>query len=379
MGRESVFVRNTTPEILRLKNYVPGPTTEEIARIASVQHERIVKLSSNENPLGPSPQVVRAIRQAAANVSLYPNSLCVKLRNELTLALGAGISAENILVACGSSEIFSLIIRAFSRPSDEIVYGDPSFSVYADAAIVDARIPAPIPLNAPSFEFKAAAVIKRLTEKTKVVIVTRPNNPTSRLVPLKEVEIICEDSPDRVVVCDEAYIEFADNYKTESAVNLIGRFENLLVTRTFSKAYGLSDLRVGYMIGSPDAVEILFKVRPKWNNGELAQEAAIAALRDRDHLSRTLMAVQKGRRFLSEKLSAMGFLVTQEPQGNFVFVSPAKLGIKAETLLADLMKLGIAVRGPPNDWTLDYLRISIGTEKENQRLVASIQSLIETN
>ncbi len=379
MGQDSVFIRNTAPEILRLKNYVPGPTTEEIARIASAQHERVVKLSSNENPLGPSPQAIEVICQAAANVSFYPSSRCVKLRNELALALGTGVSAENVLVAGGSSEIFSLIIRAFSRPYDEIVYGDPSFSVYADAAIVDARIPVPIPLSGPSFEFKAVGVRKRLTEKTKVVIVTRPNNPTSRLVPLKEVEVICDDSPDRVVVCDEAYIEFTDNYKFESAVNLIGRFENLLVTRTFSKAYGLSDLRVGYMIGSPDAVEILFKVRPKWNNGELAQEAAIAALKDRDHLSRTLTTVQKGRRFLSEKLSEMGFLVTPEPQGNFVFASPSKLGIKAETLLVDLMKLGIAVRGPPTDWTLDYLRISIGTQKENERLVAAIQSLIEVN
>lgn len=203
-------------------------------------------------------------------------------------------------------------------------------------------------------------------------MVTRPNNPTSRLVPLEQVETICEHSPNNVVVCDEAYIEFADNYQSTSAVNLIGKFGNLLVTRTFSKAYGLSDLRVGYLIGPREAVEILFKVRPKWNNGELAQEAAIAALNDREHLTRTLSTVQKGRRYLSEQFAAMGFIVTPEPQGNFVFVSPSPLGIKAKTLLMDLMKDGIAIRGPPTDWTLDYLRVSVGTEQENEKLVAAI-------
>lgn len=377
MSEESIFIRNTTPEILKLRNYVPGPTTEEIAKIARTQREKIVKLSSNENPLGPSTKVVNAIRNAAANVSLYPSSDCNKLRNAIAFAVGRGVSDENVLVAAGSSEIFSFIIRAFSRPSDEVIYGDPSFSVYSDAATVDARIPVPIPLSDPLFEFKADALRKRLTKKTKIIIVTRPNNPTSRLVPLKQVESICEDSPDSVVVCDEAYIEFADNYEDVTAVNLIGRFENLLVTRTFSKAYGLPDLRVGYMIGAREAVEILFKIRPKWNNGELAQEAAITALKDRDHLSRTLATVQNGRRFLSERLSAMGFVVTPEPQGNFVFVSPTRLGIKAEALLVDLMKKGIAVRGPPTDWALDYLRVSIGTEEENETLITSLKILIQ--
>jgi histidinol-phosphate aminotransferase len=376
MNQESVFIRNTTPEILSLKNYLPGPTTAEISRAAGVQRDKIVKLSSNENPLGPSPKVVDAICHAATNVSLYPSSVCKRLRDALSLTLGNGLSAENILVAAGSSEIFSFIIRAFSKPSDEVIYGDPGFSVYSDCAIVDSRISVPIPLSAPLFEFKAEAVRSNLTTKTKIIMVTRPNNPTSRLVPLKQVETICEDSPNSVVVCDEAYVEFADNYQSASAVNLIGKIGNLLVTRTFSKAYGLSDLRIGYLIGPREAVEILFKVRPKWNNGELAQEAAIAALNDREHLTRTLSTVQKGRRYLSEQLAAMGFIVTPEPQGNFVFVSPSPLGIKAETLHMDLMKDGIAIRGPPTDWTLDYLRISVGTEQENKKLVAAIRRCI---
>lgn len=376
--REPVFVKNVNPAILKLEPYVPGPTTDEIAGLAQISPKDVIKLSSNENPLGPSPKVVETVRQSALKISLYPSAKCERLRKAVARIMGHDLTADNIVISAGSSEIFSFIIRAFSRPEEEVIHCDPSFSVYRDAAIVDSRVPVPITLSEPSFELKISDIECRYSEKTKVIFVTRPNNPTSRLVPLTEVRRICELAENAVVVCDEAYIEFADDYERVSAVNLLGEFDNLLVSRTFSKAYGLSDLRIGYAIGPSEAISVLFKIRPKWNNGELAQEAAMAALNDTDHLSKTLATVHEGRIFLIEKLKTIGFIVTPNPQGNFVFASPASLGLSAERILADLMKHGIAVRGPPTDWKINYLRISVGTADQNARLISVLKEILKS-
>ena len=342
--------------------------------IAKVSSDDVVKLSSNENPLGPSPRAVEAMCRAASKMSLYPNARCEKLREAIATSLSDDFSSENVLVAAGSSEIFSFIIRAFSRPSGEVIFAHPSFQVYADAAVVDGRVPVRINLKAPRFELKPSDVEKRLTKKTAIIIITRPNNPSSRLISIEDTQKICKLAPNAIVVCDEAYIEFADNYPNVSAINLIEKCENLLVTRTFSKAYGLADLRVGYVVGTAEAVNILFKIRPKWNNGELTQEAALAALSDKEHLTKTLETVRVGRAFLVDQLKSVGFTVTPNPQGNFIFARPSS--ITARELLSRLMKKGIAVRGPPADWKANYLRISVGTKEQNQKLMSAIESII---
>jgi histidinol-phosphate aminotransferase len=375
-SEKSVFIRNCNPAVLKLEAYVAGPTTEEVTRLSGVPSEDIVKLSSNENPLGPSLRAVEAIREAAVRVSLYPSSRCERLREAIAGVLGKHLTPENILVAAGSSEIFSFIIRAFSSSSNEILFACPSFPVYGDAATIDGGVPIQFDLNEPLFDFTSSAIMQHCSDRTRIVFVTRPNNPTSRLTPLDEVRKTCELMEDSVVVCDEAYIEFADDYAEASAVNLLDELDNLLVTRTFSKAYGLSDLRVGYVVGPPEAIGILFKFRPKWNNGELAQEAAIAALSDREHLKRTLATVKEGRRFLVEQLEKMGFVVTPEPQGNFIFASPSPLRLEAGSVRTELMKRGVSVRGPPTDWKLNYLRISVGTRTQNEKLVAAISSIV---
>jgi histidinol-phosphate aminotransferase len=375
-SRKSVFKRNTNSAILQLEPYVAGPTREEIRKSADVPNAEIVKLSSNENPLGPSPKAIEAVRNMAGQISLYPSAKCAKLRDAIARNLRLGLTSGNVLVAAGSSEIFSFIIRAFSKPSDQIVYAYPSFSVYSDASIVDGRIPVRAPLEPPLFDIRADLIKQYMNERTRVIFITRPNNPTSRLVPLTEVRAICEGARNSVIVCDEAYVEFAEAYPSVSAVNLLNETDNLLVTRTFSKAYGLSDLRVGYVIGPTEAIDVLFKIRPKWNTGELVQTAAIAALNDTQHFADTLQLVHEGRKFFMNELTQMGFEVTPEPQGNFVFASPSRIGLQAELILKALLDKGIAVRGPPTDWKLNYLRISVGTRAQNERFVRSINTLL---
>jgi histidinol-phosphate aminotransferase len=374
--KKSVFLANVDPRILDLKPYVAGPTTDEILNASHVSRDSIIKLSSNENPLGPSPKVIEAIKQAASRVSQYPSATCEKLRIAIASELGHGLQMDNVLVGAGSSEIFSFVIRTFSKPCDKILFADPSFPVYGDAATVDGRSPLPVALKEPEFELDANTIVEELDNKVRIIFIARPNNPTSRLIPLDEVRKICDLSRERIVVCDEAYVEFADDYVEKTAVNLLSEYDNLLVTRTFSKAYGLSDMRVGYALGPSEAIDMLFKIRPKWNNGQLAQEAAVAALQDKEHFARTLKTVHDGRAFLDRQLKDIGLLVTPDPQANFLFSSPMPRGILAKTVLADLLRRGIAVRGPPTDWTIDYLRISVGTAPQNERLVNSIRDMV---
>jgi histidinol-phosphate aminotransferase len=203
---------------------------------------------------------------------------------------------------------------------------------------------------------------------------TRPNNPTSRLIPLSLLRAIAERVPDAIVVSDEAYVEFADSYREQTAARLINEVGNVLVTRTFSKAYGIPNLRVGYALGPADAIEYLFKIKPKWNVGDVAQRAAIGALRDHDHFERTLEVVSSGRRYLSDRLGAIsGLDVLPEPQGNFLMVRVREAGFSAEAFTNALGAEGFIIRG---DFHPDYVRISMGRPTENEALVRAVENVV---
>jgi histidinol-phosphate aminotransferase len=181
--------------------------------------------------------------------------------------------------------------------------------------------------------------------------------------------------PNAVVVADEAYIEFADDYREQTARRLIDQADNVIVTRTFSKAYGIPNLRVGYGLGPADAIDFLFKIKPKWNVGEIAQQAAIGALRDRDHFEKVLRVVREGRRYLSDRLAQIpGLQIVPEPQGNFIMVRVRGVEYSAEAFTEALGAEGIIIRG---DFHPDYVRISIGTQAENEALVKAIYKIIE--
>ena len=360
------------PYLDEIKPYIPGLTGREAAERYNIPEEKLIKLSSNENPLGPPPLAVKAAQDMLPALHRYPDSKAVDLRRQI--ADIEGVALDNVIVGAGSSEIMSFVIRAFSKPGDEIVSLDPSFTVYSELAMADGRRPVLISLDDP-FELKIEDVEAKISDRTRVVFITRPNNPTSRLIPIDLFTTIAHMLPHVLVVSDEAYIEFADSYRDQSAVRLINQAENVIVTRTLSKAHGIPNLRVGYAIAPPDTIEYLFKVKPKWNVGEVAQYAAIGALRDHDHLAKVLKAVREGRSYLSERLSTIeGLEVVPEPQGNFIMVRVQDSGFSAESFTEALGQRGILIRG---DFHRDYVRISIGTQIENETLVSAIIGLIE--
>jgi histidinol-phosphate aminotransferase len=370
MRKSTIFTSLANPYLNQVEPYIPGLTIREASERYRIPPEKLIKLSSNENPLGPPPLAIQNSRSMLDELHRYPDSKALALRRKI--AEVEGLKAENIIIGAGSSEIMSFIIRAFSRPGDEIVSMDPSFSVYSEIAVADGRRPVTIPLAHP-FELRLQDVKDALTEKTRVLFLTRPNNPTSRLMPLELVEEIARMVPKAVVVADEAYVEFADDYRKKTARCLMARVENLLVTRTFSKAYGIPNLRVGYALGPEDAVEILFKIKPKWNVGDVAQQAAIGALSDQEHFKKVLEVVREGRSFLCDRLSRMpGLEVVPEPQGNFIMVKVQGAGQSAEAFTEAVGAQGIIIRG---DFHPDYVRISIGTQSDNVAVVRAIEKV----
>jgi histidinol-phosphate aminotransferase len=249
---------------------------------------------------------------------------------------------------------------------------DPSFDVYSEIATVEGRVPVRIPLADP-FELTLDQVRGRISDRTRVIFITRPNNPTSRIAPLNLLLEISRLAERAVIVSDEAYIEFADDYREQTAAPLVMERSNLIVTRTFSKAYGLANLRVGYALGRSEAIGYLLRIKPKWNVGDVAQQAAVGALLDTEHLERTLATVHAGRAFLIAEFNRLGLTVVPGAQANFVMAHVVATGHSAAEF-TDLMGMhGVIIRG---DFHPDYIRVSVGTAAENEAAIRAAALIV---
>ena len=285
MAKKPVFEEIVNPQIKKIVPYLPGPMTKDIAARYEMDPARVIKLSSNENPLGVPPLAKAKIIEMAGEACLYPDAEARELRG--ALAQYVNMRPENIVVGPGSSSLMMHIIEVFSAPGEEIVFTSPAFGTfYEEITLARGRAPVKVRLEK-NFDLDVAKLKKALTPKSRVIFITRPNNPTSKLVPLKDMREILQaaEAVKAMVVSDEAYVEFADPHT--SAVELfyeMGEGINLLVTRTFSKAFGLADVRLGYCVGAAAAISYLSKAKPKWGTGMLAQSAGVAALQDKEHL-----------------------------------------------------------------------------------------------
>lgn len=306
---QTIFETNRNRWLVEACSYVPGPTSDEVAAQYGFLPAHIVKLSSNENPVGPSKNVVKVIRSSAGQVHRYPDAEANALRE--VIAAKFGLTPKNVLVGPGSSVLMMTIVVAFTAPGDEILSMQPGFNLYSEIAAIYGRQHRPLVLDE-NFDLDVETVWKAITPRTRLIFITRPNNPTSKLVPLKDVQEIVKIAADAraIVVSDEAYVEFAgDGASAVSQLASDGDAINLLVTRTFSKAYGLADLRLGYVLGPTRAISYLSKGKPKWGTGTLAQQAGIEALRDSAYLHRVRSLVRQGREDLSRAFTKWVFLL----------------------------------------------------------------------
>lgn len=331
--------------------------------VREVKAGEIIKLSSNENPLGPPPKAVEAIRRMSRQVNVYPDPKAEKLR----IAIGRylDIDRECITVGNGSDELVDLVCKAFMDPDDEVLIPLPTFSEYELACRINGGRPRFVELS----DFKwDAGVLARELRRARLAFIGRPNNPTGNSISEDGLEKLLATR--KLVVVDEAYIEFADY----STVDKIEEYDNLLILRTFSKAFGLAGLRIGYGLGPQELIRALDRVRPPFSVSTLAQEAAVAALDDKPFLRRVKNVVKDGRRYLQRELPKLGLRVIPS-DANFVMANVSGLGTDAPTFCDFLARRGILIRdlsrfrGAGRDW----VRISVGTPKQNKRLMSMIR------
>ncbi|MDN5344572.1 MAG: histidinol-phosphate aminotransferase [Clostridia bacterium] len=354
--------------ILAIKPYVPGKPIEEVQRELGVKD--VIKLASNENPLGPSPEAVQALREASERAYLYPDGNCYYLKDALGDKLG--VTAENIIVGNGTDEIIKMLAEAYINPGDEVVVADPTFSEYEFAAQVMGGRAIKVPCR--SFRHDLKAMAAAITPRTRLVFICNPNNPTGTIIGQVVLDTFLHEVPPSVlVVLDEAYADYvtAEHYPDSLAYVRGGR-ANIIVLRTFSKIYGLAGLRVGYGVAVPEIIRDLNRVREPFNVNLLAQAAALAALGDEAHIRKSREINDEGKGYLYEQFAALG-LQYVPTESNFIFVD---LQRDSRKVFQELLKKGVIVRTGDIFGYDTFLRVTVGTPRQNERFIQALREVL---
>lgn len=346
--------------------YKPGKPTEELERELGIKGS--VKLASNENPLGPSSLAVSAIKNNIQNINRYPDGDCFYLKHKIAEKLG--VKSENIIVGNGSNEVIEVVARTYLAPEDEAIYANHAFIVYP---IVTQSIGAKAvisPMKNLTNDLKD--IYSRITDKTKIIFIANPNNPTGTIVKKKELEWFLKSVPDEIIILlDEAYFEYVDDPDYPNTLEYYDLREGLITVRTFSKIYGLAGLRVGYGIASKDIVSYLNRVREPFNVNSVAQTAAFAALDDDQHVESSKILNSSEMKYMEDELRDMGFEYTKS-YTNFILVD---LKIDPVAVYDKLLKLGVITRPVMGYGLKTHLRVSIGLHSENKRFIESLRKV----
>ncbi len=350
--------------IKTLTPYVPGKPIEELERELGITGS--IKLASNENPLGPSPKAIAAIKRAAEGINRYPDGSGFYLTQ--ALAKKYGVEPGQVVLGNGSNELIELLVRTFVQPGDEVVSADPSFVVYAMITQASGGTNVIVPCRDLRHDLDAMA--ERITPRTKIVFIANPNNPTGTMNTKAEMDRFMGRVPNRVIVAvDEAYFEYVTHADYPDSLDYVKERRNVLALRTFSKIYGLAGLRIGYGITTPEIAELMNKVRQPFNTNALAQIGAVAALADRKHVEKSIANNNEGRQFLYQSFGRLGISYVPT-ETNFIYFKTAMDG---KDLYTTLLKQGVIIRPMGGQ----HLRVTIGTPEENKRFVDEIEKVIK--
>ncbi len=376
MGDSQIdFLALSMPAISGLTPYQPGKPIESLARELGLDAGKIVKLASNENPLGPSPKALAAMQSALKEVARYPDGNGYLLKQKLAEKLD--VAMVQITLGNGSNDVLDLIARVFLGPGRSAVFSQYAFAVYpisVQAVGAEARIaPAHDGKQGPKYGHDLSAMLDRVADNTAVVFIANPNNPTGTYVSRQELKDFLQNLPERVIaVVDEAYFEYVEKDDYPDSLSWLGQFPNLIVTRTFSKAYGLAGLRVGYALSNPQIADLLNRVRQPFNVNNVALAAAVAALDDSAHLQASRALNEEGKAQLEAAFQQRG-LDYIPSVGNFVTVD---MGREGEPVFHALLKEGVIVRPVANYGMPGHLRVSIGTREENQTFIDALDRVL---
>ena len=357
------------PALKNVPTYQPGRPVEEVAREVGLPAANIIKLASNENPLGPSPAALAAMENALRNLHLYPDGNAYYFKRRLAEKLG--VSPEHLILGNGSNEIIEFAGHAVIAPGTEVVVSQYCFAVYPIVTQLFGGVLVTVPAR--DFGHDLPAMARAITSRTRIVLAANPNNPTGTVASAADVMCLVDEVPPNVLLAmDEAYVEFLDTPSDLLPLVRSGRQPNLLLMRTFSKIYGLAGLRLGYGIGHPELIAALEKVRQPFNINALAQAGALAALDDTEHAARTLQNNKAGLKFFENAFRGLG-LQFLPSSANFVLV---QVGDGAR-VSGELQKLGIITRPMAGYQLPEWVRITVGTPAENERCVAGLRKVLE--
>jgi histidinol-phosphate aminotransferase len=361
----SSILSNAHKHILDLVAYEPGKPVEELAREMGLEPSQIIKLASNENPLGPSPAALQAMRDTLERSHFYPDGGAWALRNAIAEKLD--LKRENVILGNGSNEIIEFIGHAFLKPGDEVVTAGHAFAVYSlMAQLFGART---VEVPDPGFTHDLEAMLAAVTPKTRQLFIANPNNPTGTLVGQEAIDRFMERVPEHVlVIFDEAYFEFLDN--PPDVLRYVREDRNVVVMRTFSKIQGLANLRIGYGLAPARIAEVLQKTRQPFNANGIAQAGALAGLRDEVHMRRTRELTHDGRNYLEAEFTKMG-LTFVPSVANFVLVQVGD----GDAVFKALLKRGVIVRAMRSYKLPDWIRVSVGTMEQNRRFIEELELL----
>ena len=354
--------------IADIKPYIPGKPVQEVQRELGL--EDVIKLASNENPLGPSPLALEAMKAALQEVHLYPDAECYELREAVAASLH--ISPDQLIFGNGGEEIITLIGKAFISEGDSCVISRDVYDAYESVVrIMGGKITYS---DLVDYRIDLKDVLEKTDEKTKIVFICNPMNPTGTIVTRQELEPFLERIPQStLVLLDEAYSHFVSDRNYPDSIDYVRQGKNVIVLRTFSKIYGLGGIRVGYGVAHPELIQYLRQVKEPFNVNALAQVGALAALRDDDHVNRTLNLVRTEKTFLYNELSAMGIKFIPS-EANFIFID---VGMDAKSLFQEMLRRGIIIR-PGDIWNLpSFIRLTIGTREQNLRFIKVLKDIRE--
>jgi histidinol-phosphate aminotransferase len=354
------------PWLRELVSYEPGKPIEDVARELGLPPEKIIKLASNENPLGPSPKALAAMHEALERAHFYPDGGGFYLRE--AIAQKMGLERANVILGCGSNEIIEFIGKAYLGPGDDIIAARHSFAVYKlMATLFGANT---IEVADPGFAHDLDGMLAAITPRTKEIFIANPNNPTGTLLGQAEIDAFMAKVPEHIVVIfDEAYYEFLPN--PPDVLKYVREGRNVVVLRTFSKIQGLANLRIGYGLAPAALIDVLQKTRQPFNANGIAQAGALAGLLDEEHQRKTRELTIVGRTWLQQQFAAAG-LEFVPSHANFILV---KVG-DGRMVFRELLKLGIIVRDMTSYALPEYIRVSIGTEEQNHRFFEELQKLL---
>ncbi len=355
------------PGVQAIEPYQPGKPLSELAREYGI--EDAIKLASNENPIGPSPRALAAAQAALGDIARYPDGGGFSLKRALSDKLG--VAPEQITLGNGSNDVLEFVARAFASSGDEVIYAQHAFAVYELVTrAVGAR---PVVVPARNWGHDLAGMQRAITPRTRLVFIANPNNPTGTWLSRDELEAFVQQVPSHaLVVVDEAYFEYVEEPAYPDAVRWIARYPNVVVTRTFSKAYGLAGLRVGYGVSTREVADYLNRVRQPFNVNSVGAAAAEAALADEEHLQRSIAMNRDGLRQLIEGLKRLK-LPFIPSVANFITID---IGRPANAAYESLLRKGVIVRPVASYGMPNHLRVTVGLPAENERFLVALRAVL---